>query len=50
MNRYADHTFIVLTLQKLVHLHDDCDSESDDGSVNKPSRGRFSKAIHNIFS
>jgi Mg2+ and Co2+ transporter CorA len=47
---------MVLTLQKLVHLHadqDDSDSESDDGSIRdpkKPRRGRFSKALHKIFS
>ena len=32
---YADHTYMVLTLQKLVHLHadeGDSDSDSDEGS------------------
>ncbi|KAF4633838.1 hypothetical protein G7Y89_g4278 [Cudoniella acicularis] len=54
---YADHTFIVLTLQKLVHLHpdnDDSDSDSDSDrsslGTKKSKHGGFSKAIHNIFS
>lgn len=45
---------MVMTLQKLVHLHaaQDSDSESDDGSVRGPmkKRGSFSKAIHKLFS
>ena len=45
--RYTDHTYIVLTLQKLVHMHpegEDSDSESEeDESMKKPKRGRLSK-------
>jgi hypothetical protein len=29
--RYSDHTYIVLTLQKLVHLHKDSEGEDDEG-------------------
>ncbi|XMA20351.1 hypothetical protein WAI453_013142 [Rhynchosporium graminicola] len=51
---YADHTYMVLTLQKLIHLHpDNEDSDSDDGdmnSVRRPKRGRFGKFMHSIFS
>ncbi|PVH73643.1 cora family metal ion transporter-like protein [Cadophora sp. DSE1049] len=51
---YADHTFMVLTLQKLIHLHPDAgDSDSDDGdmdSIRRPKRGRFGKFVHNMFS
>ncbi|KAG0648762.1 Cobalt magnesium transport [Hyphodiscus hymeniophilus] len=52
---YTDHTYMVLTLQKLVHLHSDKDSDSesdDDTSVRGPrkKRGRFSKAFHKAFS
>ncbi|KAL2075179.1 hypothetical protein VTL71DRAFT_121 [Oculimacula yallundae] len=51
---YTDHTFMVLTLQKLIHLHpDNEDSDSDDGdmdSIRRPRRGRFGKFIHNMFS
>ena len=53
---YTDHTYMVMTLQKLVHLHedeDDSDSDTDDGSIrdpNKQKRGRFSKALHKMFS
>jgi hypothetical protein len=50
--RYTDHTFLVLTLQKLVHLHpDDEDSEGDTndnssfmGSVT-PKRRRWWKNL-----
>ena len=51
---YTDHTYMVLTLQKLVHLHEDedgSDSDSDDhDSIKKLKRGPFSKAIHKMFS
>ncbi|KAH7377564.1 cora family metal ion transporter-like protein [Cadophora sp. MPI-SDFR-AT-0126] len=51
---YADHTFMVLTLQKLIHLHPDADdSDSDDGdmdSIRRPKRSRFGKFVHNMFS
>ncbi|KAK0123672.1 hypothetical protein ONS95_008684 [Cadophora gregata] len=51
---YADHTFMVLTLQKLIHLHPDAeDSDSDDGdmdSIRRPKRGRFGKFVHSLFS
>lgn len=53
---YADHTYMVLTLQKLVHLHadeSDSDSESDDeSSVRSPKkkRGRFSRSFQKLFS
>src|SRR4051794_36095668 len=45
---------MVLTLQKLIHLHPDADdSDSDDGdidSIRRPKRGRFGKFVHNMFS
>ena len=44
---------MVLTLQKLVHLHadqDDSDSDSEDGSVKKRKRGPFSKVMRKFFS
>ena len=55
--RYTDHAYIVLTLQKLVHLHpdDECsDSESDEvdsiGGSSKPKPGLVSKAVRKLFS
>ncbi|KAH8790624.1 cora family metal ion transporter-like protein [Hyaloscypha finlandica] len=52
---YTDHTYMVMTLQKLVHLHDDDDSDSGYevdslGDTWKSKRGRFSKAFHRMFS
>jgi hypothetical protein len=46
---------MVMTLQKLVHLHDDDDSDSGYevdslGDTWKSKRGRFSKAFHKMFS
>ena len=53
-DRYTDHTYIVLTLQKLVHMHpdgEDSDSESDDdGSIKKPKRSRLSKLWRKLSS
>lgn len=51
--RYSDHIYIVMTLQKLVHLHDGSDSDMDDMNSfdgTKSGRGRFSRAYHKIFS
>jgi len=53
--RYTDHTFMVMTLQKLVHLHDndgsDTESETDSiGGTRKHKHGRISKAFHKMFS
>jgi hypothetical protein len=56
--RYTDHMYLVLTLQKLVHIHpnredDDNDSDSDDGSSvggKSEKRGWFSKAMSKLFS
>ncbi|KAK2627363.1 hypothetical protein QTJ16_003329 [Diplocarpon rosae] len=51
---YSDHTYMVLTLQKLIHMHQDAeDSGSEDGdldSIRRPKRGRFSKIMHHVFS
>ncbi|PMD41351.1 cora family metal ion transporter-like protein [Hyaloscypha variabilis F] len=52
---YTDHTYMVLTLQKLVHLHNndgsDTDSETDSiGGTRGYKRGRFSKAFRKMFS
>ncbi|KAJ5046723.1 uncharacterized protein L3040_003955 [Drepanopeziza brunnea f. sp. 'multigermtubi'] len=51
---YSDHTYMVLTLQKLIHMHRDAeDSDSDDGdtdSIRRPKRGRLSKFAHNLLS
>ncbi|KAH8672560.1 hypothetical protein BGZ60DRAFT_374161 [Tricladium varicosporioides] len=54
---YTDHTFIVLTLQKLVHLHPDgeeVDSDSEDDKTSyrsKKRKGRgFWKSLSNLFS
>lgn len=54
---YTGHTFMVMTLQKLVHLHrddDDSDSESEDfdyvGGSKKAKRGPMSKWMHKMFS
>jgi hypothetical protein len=48
---------MVLTLQKLVHLHpdsNDSDSDMDEtdsiGGTRKPRRGRVSKTLHKLFS
>jgi hypothetical protein len=47
---------MVMTLQKLVHLHDhvgnefDMDDKNSTGGNPAYSRGRFSSAVHNIFS
>jgi hypothetical protein len=56
-SRYTDHTYMVMTLQKLVHLHDDDNDDSDSeyevdslGGTWKSKRGRFSKAFHKMFS
>ncbi|KAK6581568.1 hypothetical protein PZA11_006259 [Diplocarpon coronariae] len=50
---YSDHTYMLLTLQKLIHMHHDTeDSDSDDGdrvSLRRQKRGRFSKLMHNTF-
>jgi hypothetical protein len=55
--RYTDHAYIVLTLQKLVHIHpdNDCsDSESDDldyiSGSSKPKPGPVSRAVRKLFS
>jgi Mg2+ and Co2+ transporter CorA len=54
---YTDHTFMVMTLQKLVHLHrddDSSDTESEDfddvGGSKKIRRGTISKWMHKMFS
>ncbi|KAG9231226.1 cora family metal ion transporter-like protein [Amylocarpus encephaloides] len=55
---YTDHTYIVLTLQKLVHLHsDDDESETDssddsasDPQKKKKGKGGLSKRIGKMFS
>ncbi|RDL39758.1 Uncharacterized protein BP5553_04098 [Venustampulla echinocandica] len=52
---YRDHTYMVLTLQKLVHLHpDDSDSDSDDDhhspGEKRPKHGRFWKGLRKLFS
>ncbi|OBT87104.1 hypothetical protein VE02_02241 [Pseudogymnoascus sp. 03VT05] len=55
---YSDHTFLILTLQKLVKLPEDCDSDSDSdeesdlsksptGSV-KEKRGWVSKLLNRL--
>lgn len=55
-NRYADHTYMVFTLQKLVHLHEDEDSDSemdDQGSYvgsRKAPRGKVSKFFRKMFA
>jgi hypothetical protein len=47
---------MVMTLQKLVHLHDNADSDSEMsdadtlGGMKKSKRGRISKAFHKLFS
>lgn len=47
---YADHTFMVFTLQKLVHLHRDEDSDSSDDEMDgKPSRSKTSKFFRRLF-
>jgi hypothetical protein len=55
--RYSDHTYIVLTLQKLVHIHsedDDIDDEGNDeaysaGGSKLSRRARLMRMIHRIF-
>jgi hypothetical protein len=55
-SRYTDHTYMVLTLQKLVHVHNSDGNESDMdetdsiGGTARPRRGRLSKAFHKMFS
>lgn len=42
MGRYADHTYMVLPLHKLVHLHpddEDSDCDSDDDNSVRPEPG-----------
>lgn len=46
--RYTDHTYIVLTLQKLVHLHledEDSDSGSDNGKSHRSKTSRTSRFL-----
>ncbi|KAL8739724.1 MAG: hypothetical protein Q9190_007503 [Brigantiaea leucoxantha] len=43
---YSDHTFLVLSLQKLIHLHSDSDYDSDsdvDGRTRDTSKKKVSK-------
>ena len=51
---YSDHTYMVLPMQKLVHLHsdDDCDSDCDDwgDGVLNWSQGRKAKKKKSWFS
>lgn len=60
--RYPDHTYIVLTLQKLVHIHkdgedgededsdrDESGSEATSGKKKKLKRGKLMKAMHDLF-
>ncbi|KUJ10140.1 uncharacterized protein LY89DRAFT_596838 [Mollisia scopiformis] len=53
---YTDHTYMVFTLQKLVHLHrdEDSDSEGDEmdsiGGSRKAPRSRVSKYFRKLFS
>jgi len=56
MFRYSDHTYIVLTLQKLVHVHpedDDDDGGNDEAYSTEgskfPRRARLMRRIHRIF-
>jgi len=57
MFRYSDHTYIVLTLQKLVHIHpedDDTDDEGDNeaysiGGSKLSRRARLMRRIRSIF-
>jgi hypothetical protein len=57
MFRYSDHTYIVLTLQKLVQIHpedDDSDNEGNDevnstGGSKLSRRARLMRRIHRIF-
>jgi hypothetical protein len=40
-SRYTDHTYMVMTLQKLVHLHTDSDNDSgsdDDSGKSNPKK------------
>ncbi|KAH8801592.1 cora family metal ion transporter-like protein [Xylogone sp. PMI_703] len=55
---YTDHTYIVLTLQKLIHLHEKEDEDenvdSDDKSIGNSSRksrkrSRLSRLLHRLF-
>jgi hypothetical protein len=55
--RYSDHTYIVLTLQKLVHIRSEDDNIDDMGNDDAYSTGglklsrrvRFMRRIHGIF-
>ncbi|TGO21608.1 hypothetical protein BPAE_0210g00130 [Botrytis paeoniae] len=56
---YTDHTYVVLTLQKLVHLHPDKDSDSESDSDDeeditleaprKRKRGPIRKALYKLM-
>jgi hypothetical protein len=53
-DRYSDHTYIVLTLQKLVHADEGRDGSPDDiidrkGTLGREYRGRMRKFIHRLF-
>ncbi|KAM3066626.1 hypothetical protein ACMFMG_002340 [Clarireedia jacksonii] len=51
---YTDHTYVVMTLQKLVHIHPDDESDSgsdDDRSIetfSRAQRGPYRKMLHNL--
>jgi hypothetical protein len=47
-DRYSDHTYIVLTLQKLVHAYEGRDGKPDD-LIGREHRGRMRKFIHKLF-
>lgn len=57
MFRYSDHTYIVLTLQKLVQIHPEDDDSDNEGNDEAYSTGgsklsrltRFMRRIHRIF-
>lgn len=50
---YADHTYIVLTLQKLVHLHNDDEADGDDDTSTvgskKSKKGFFMETVRKLF-
>lgn len=53
--RYTDHTYIVLTLQKLVHAYEDGDGKSGNqigrnGLLASEPKGRMRKFLHNLFA